>query len=94
MFKLKDILKTVVLIGGIIMIISISFYDRQNKAKIIRKASKEEFDNFDIQAYKNYVTGGSYSVESAPANIADFKPTKTSKLVTLMNESIEEGIEW
>jgi hypothetical protein len=84
------------LLFGIIIIAIILLYinnDKFKKISLVRQIYKDEFDNFDIQAHKHYITGGSYQVEQADAE-TDFVPKKTSKLVTLVDESIEEGIEW
>ena len=85
------------IVFGIILVIVIVVYinrDRVNKAYILRQLYKEEYDNFDIQAHKNYVKGGSYDVEAADAGIKEFKPTKTSELVAWIDEKREEGIEY
>ena len=79
----------------VIVIIAMLLYinrDRMIKSDILRKAYKEEFDSFDIQAYKNYVKGGTYVSAPADAKVVDYVPTKTSELVTLCDEKREECI--
>lgn len=85
------------IIFGIILVIVIVIYvnrDRANKAYILRQLYKEEFDNFDEQAHKNFVKSGSYIAEPADANLKDFTPTKTSELVLYADEKREEAIEY
>ena len=85
--------KIIVLV--IITMIAMLLYvnrDRMIKSDILRKAYKEEFDSFDIQAYKNYVKAGDFISPPADANVMDYIPTKTSKLVTNCDEKREECI--
>jgi len=87
--------KTTVLV--IVIIVTMLLYvnrDRMIKSDILRKAYKEEFDSFDIQAYKNYVKGGTYVSAPADAKLVDYVPTKTSKLVAYCDEKREECIEY
>ena len=93
---LKFILKNKTIVLVIIIIIAMLLYvnrDRMIKSDILRKAYKEEFDSFDIQAYKNYVKAGDFVSPPADAK-TDYIPTKTSKLVTNCDEKREECIEY
>ena len=76
----------------IVMLVYLS-YDRLRNANIIRQVHKDEFDNFDIQAHKNFVAGGNYQVEQADAG-TDHVPTKTSEFVAYCDESIEECMQY
>ena len=76
----------IIIIIGMLIYVNI---DRMMKVDILRKAYKEEFDSFDIQKYKNYVKSGSFTVENADAEVVDYIPTKTSKLVTNCDEKRE-----
>ena len=78
----------------IIAIICMLLYVNRNrlmKANILRKAYAEEFNDFDISAYKNYIKEGTYNVEQEEVD-NDYVPTKTSELVTNCNAKIEECI--
>ena len=91
MIKNRNLLISIIVVILVLCVITI---DRYRKIELLRKMNKEEFDNFDIQAYKNYVTGGTYNVEQAPSKIKDFTPTKTSELITTCDESLGECMEW
>ena len=85
------------IVFGIILVIVIVAYvhrDRVNKSYILRQLYQEEFDNFDMQAAKNYIKSGSYTSEYADAGLKDFTPTKTSELVAWTDEKREESIEY
>lgn len=92
LFKLtrQSIIFITVLIAGVLLYVN---RDRLQKANILRKAYKDEFDNFDIQAHKQYITGGSYQAEQADAG-TDFVPKKTSKFVAYCQEGIEECMQY
>ena len=98
MSLLKKNKKSIITIIIIAVIFSILFYNRksleQSKLNIVRKVYKDEFDNFDIQAFKNYMDTGAFVEKHADANVVDYKPTKTSELVSVCDESIEECMEW
>ena len=85
---------TILVIGIIIAMLLYVNRDRMIKTDILRKAYKEEFDSFDIQAYKNYVKAGDFVSPPADAKVVDYVPTKTSKLVTNCDEKRQECIEY
>jgi len=94
---LQSLQKNKEIVFGIILVIVIIIYinrDRVNKSYILRQLYKEEFDNFDIEAHKNYIAGGSYDMQAADAGLKDFIPTKTSELVAWQDEKREEAIEY
>lgn len=94
---LKLIINNKMTILFIIAIITMLLYvnrDRLNKANILRKVYAEEFDNFDIAAYKNYIKAGTYVSAYADAKVVDYVPTKTSDLVAWTDEKREESIEY
>ena len=85
----QNLMIGVVLVVGLLLFLN---YDRLKRVALLRKLYKDEFDNFDIQAHKNYVTGGNYQVEQA--DVVHSEPTKTSELITLEDETFNESIKW
>ncbi len=68
--------------------------DRILKTNFLRNLYKEEFDSFDIEKHKEYIASGSYDSIPEDANLKDFKPTKTSELITNCDEKIQQCIEY
>lgn len=77
------------IIFGIIVVIVILIFinrDRFNMSNILRKKYKEEYDNFDENS--------PFFVENDDSKLKDFKPKKTSELLTYCDEKREECIEY
>lgn len=90
MSKIIDLLKeykyAVLLIIAITCMLLYVRNDRMLKVDILRKAYKEEYDNFDIEGHKEYINSGSYDSIPEDAKLSDYVPTKTSPLEYLCDE--------
>ncbi len=98
MYKIIDFIKRnsyviLIVIASLCMLLYIR-NDRTLKTDLLRNLYKEEFDSFDIEKHKEYIESGSYDSIPEDANLKDFKPTKTSELVTNCDEKRQECIEY
>ena len=78
---------------GIIIVIAIVSYinrDRIQKAGVLRKLYREEYDNYDLS--HNIPTA--FQKEYADAGVDTYNPTKTSELVAYCDEKREECVEY
>ena len=92
---LQSLKKNKEIVIGIIVVIAIIAYinrDRLQRADILRKLNREQYDNYDIS--KDYNIPTVFKKQYADAGIKDFVPTKTSELVAWADEKREEAIEY